>query len=132
MKKQIPILKTLIQAAVVLLATAVVSSAGAAAEAFGDINNDGLMDVAALTSPTTVTVYLANPDGNYTASAILSVPKNQQFANFSLVDLDGDGDLDVNAIGVAGGGWHYHVWLGNGDGTFGSRTTYRPKGKGIW
>jgi hypothetical protein len=35
--------------------------------------------VAVLTSPTTVTVYLANPDGSYTVSAILSVPSSQQF-----------------------------------------------------
>ena len=45
--------------------------------AFGDLNNDGLLDMAAITAPTTVTVSLANPDGSYTVSAILSVPKNQ-------------------------------------------------------
>jgi len=136
MKKQIPtipILKTLLHAAVVLVATTVVSSAGAATEAFGDVNNDGLMDVAVNTSPNSVTISLANPDGSYTVSAILSVPKSQQFANFSLVDLDGDGDLDVSAIGVAGGGqFYWHTWSGNGDGTFSSRSTYRPRGKGIW
>jgi hypothetical protein len=133
MKKQITILKTLIQAAVVLVATAVASPAAAAIEAYGDINNDGLMDVAVLTSPTTVTVYLANPDGSYTVSAMLSVPKSQHFANFGFLDLDGDGDLDVSATGVAGGGqFYWHTWSGNGDGTFSSRSTYKPRGKGIW
>ena len=133
MKKQIPIIKTLIHAAVVLIASAVASSASAATVAFGDFNNDLLMDVAAITSPTTVTVSLANPDGSYTVSAILSAPKNRQITDVGLYDRDGDGDLDVYASSPASGGWFYiHMWSGNGDGTFGSRTTVKwswpPKG----
>src|SRR5262245_59794228 len=45
--------------------------------AYGDFNNDGLMDTVAITAPTTITVSLAKPDGSYTVSAILSAPKNQ-------------------------------------------------------
>ena len=45
--------------------------------AYGDFNNDGRVDVAAITAPTAVTVSLANPDGSYTVSAILTAPKNQ-------------------------------------------------------
>ena len=67
MKKQLPIIKILIHAGVVLIATAVASTARAeGATAFGDFNNDGLVDKATLTSPTTITVSLANPDGSYT------------------------------------------------------------------
>ena len=138
MKKQIPIIKILLHAAVVLIATAVVSSARAATVAFGDFNNDGLVDMAVLTSPTTVTVSLANPDGSYTVSAILSAPKNQKLTDVGLNDRNSDGHLDVYASSPAGGGWVYiHLWSGNGDGTFGSRTTSKwswpPKGNpGSW
>jgi hypothetical protein len=132
MKRQSTLTKTLIQAAVVLVASAVASPAGAQTVALGDINNDGLMDVAAITSPTTITISLANLFGGYTVSAILSVPKSQQIANFELLDLDGDGDLDVYALGLSGGGLYGNTWLGNGDGTFGSRTTIKSRFRGIW
>src|SRR5262245_37414225 len=47
--------------------------------AYGDFNNDGLIyqDKAEITSPTTITVSLANPDGSYTVSAILTTPTKQ-------------------------------------------------------
>ncbi len=126
MKRQILISKPLIHAAIALLTAAVTSSASAATEAFGDLNHDGLIDVAAITSPTTVTIYLANPDGSYTVSAILPVPKKQKITHVDLYDHDGDGDLDVAASGAVSGNWFYtHAWSGNGDGTFGARTTSR-------
>ena len=101
--------------------------------AFGDFDHDGLVDMAVVTSPTTITVSLANPDGSYTVSAILTVPKRQHITFLSVVDRDGDGDLDVDVTCPASGTWYYtHTWLGNGDGTFGSRTTdkwsWPPKG----
>jgi hypothetical protein len=97
--------------------------------AYGDFNNDGLVDVAAITAPTTVTVSLANPDGSYTMSAILTAPKNQQISDIGVRDFDGDGNLDVYASSPSNGGWVYtHKWLGNGDGTFDSGTT----GKWRW
>ena len=131
MKKQIPIIKTLIHSAVVLFATAVVSSAGAATVAYGDFNNDGFMDVAAITSPTTVTVSLANPGGSYTVSAILSAPRNKTITSVQVFDFNGDGALDVIANGPASGGWvTSYIWLGNGGGTFGSMTTNRWRWKG--
>jgi len=133
MKMHIRINKTLIPAAIVLITTAVASTSRADdLTAFGDFDNDGLVDIAAVTSSTTVTVYLANPDGSYTVSAILAVPKNQRITYISLYDRDGDGDLDLIASSPAGGSSTYtHSWFGNGDGTFGSRTTERwswPKG----
>ena len=139
MKKQIPVIKILIHVAVAMIATAVASPSRAATVAFGDFNNDGLMDVAAITSPTTVTISLANPDGSYTVSAILSTPKNQQITDVGVNDRNSDGHLDVYANTPASGGWFYtHMWSGNGDGTFGSRTTAKwswpPKGNnhGSW
>ena len=134
MKKQIPLTKSLIHAAVVLIATAIVSSASAATVAYGDFNNDGLMDVAAITSPTTVTVSLANPDGSYTVSAILTAPKNKTLTFVQVFDFNGDGALDVIADVPASGGWYTsYILLGNGDGTFGSMVTrrYRFTGNGF-
>jgi hypothetical protein len=123
MKKQIPILKTLIHAALLLIATAVASTARAADNMdFKDINGDGRVDMAAITSPTTVTVSLANLDGSYTVCAILSVPKNRTITYVQLGDFNRDGFMDVYASS-SGGGWVYtFTWSGNGDGTFGSAT----------
>jgi hypothetical protein len=88
--------------------------------AYGDFNNDGLVDKAALTSPTTITVSLAKPDGSYSVSAILTAPKNQPIQDiYQLIDRDGDGDLDIYAAGYKPSGSMYTVpWQNNGDATF--------------
>jgi hypothetical protein len=104
--------------------------------AYGDFNHDGRVDMAAITAPTTVTVSLANPDGSYTVSAVLTTPKNRPAVQINVNDLDGDGDLDINTVGGINGGWYVHKWLGNGDGSFGSRTTelfrWRTGHGGTW
>ena len=91
--------------------------------AYGDFNNDGRMDMAAITAPTIVTVSLANPDGSNTVTAKLTAPKNQPMQDIYLRDADGDGNLDVTVNSYTNGGGYTHIWLGNGDGTFDSRTT---------
>src|SRR5262245_13636380 len=92
--------------------------------AYGDLNHDGLADMAAITSPTAITVSLANADGSYTVAAVLTAPAKQPVQDVYLGDHEGDGDLDISAVGEAGGNkWYAHHWLGNGDGTFGSMTT---------
>ncbi|MFO0848290.1 MAG: VCBS repeat-containing protein [Gemmataceae bacterium] len=93
--------------------------------AYGDFNGDGRVDVAAVTSPTTVTVSLANPDGSYTVSATLTAPKNQPIQGIEVSDVNGDGKPDVTAGGFQNNRFYGHVWLGNGDGTFGDRVTDR-------
>src|SRR5262245_41029305 len=93
--------------------------------AYGDFNNDGLVDMAAITAPTTITVSLANPDGSYTVSAILTTPKSRPMQYVSVSDRDGDGNLDIFASSQPGNNTYYHNWLGNGDGTFGSLVTTR-------
>jgi FG-GAP-like repeat len=104
MKMHIRLHKALIHAAIALITTAVASTSRADnLTAFGDFDNDGLVDVAAITSSTTVTVYLANPDGSYTVSATLSAPGNKKITFVQLFDFNGDGALDVIANGPASG-----------------------------
>jgi hypothetical protein len=95
--------------------------------AYGDLNHDGLADMAAITNPTTLTVSLANPGGGYTVSAVLTVPANRPMQSVSVVDTDLDGDLDVVASSSANGNLYFHTWLGDGDGTFGNRHTQQWK-----
>ena len=91
----------------------------------GDFNNDGRLDKAEVTSPTTITVSLQKLDGSYQVSATLTAPKNRPVtANLYAVDYDNDGDLDITTVGgTNNGGWYVNRWLNNGDGTFGSVST---------
>jgi hypothetical protein len=94
-----------------------------AAVAYRDFNGDGLMDKAAYTNSTTITVSLAKPDGSYIVSAILTTPKNLSISDVWAEDLNHDGKLDFYTSTPSRSGGYLHTWLGNGDGTFGARTT---------
>jgi hypothetical protein len=100
--------------------------------AYADFNNDGLVDVAAVTNSTTITVSLANLDGSYTVSATLTAPKNLPIGGINVGDSNADGNLDVSAGGLTNNRFYSHVWLGDGDGTFGAPDTQKsnpiPKG----
>ena len=100
--------------------------------AYADFNKDGLLDMAAVTNSTTITVSLAKSDGSYTVSAILTVPKSKPINLINVGDFDHDGDLDINAPGQTseGNARYTHTWLGNGDGTFSSRITEQWLWKG--
>jgi hypothetical protein len=106
--------------------------------AYGDFNNDGREDMAAVTNPTTITVSLANEDGSYAVSAILTTPKGKTISDVRVSNIDGDGSLDVYAVTYYDGGWYTHTWLGNGDGTFDARKSNRvswppkPSHGGTW
>ena len=100
--------------------------------AYGDFNKDGLMDMAAITSPTTITVSLANPDGSFTVSATLTAPNGQPIGGVYVGDYNGDGKLDIRGGGSTNSGSYSHTWLGNGDGTFGARDTQRSRFPRWW
>ena len=91
--------------------------------ACADFNNDGLVDMAAVTNATTITVSLGHADGTYTVSAILTAPKNQPVTGINVDDYNHDGKLDISTGGLASNRFYSHTWLGNGNGTFGDRIT---------
>jgi hypothetical protein len=91
--------------------------------AYGDFNHAGLLDIAAVTSPTTITVSLAHADGSYTVSATLHASKGQPVTEVYVGDRNNDGKLDISAGGIGGNYAYVHNWYGNGDGTFSNRDT---------
>ena len=94
------------------------------AVAEADFNNDGRVDKAVVTSPTSITVSLQKADGSYVISAVLTAPKNQPVTGLYVDDFNRDGKLDVAAGGVSSNSRFYqHTWLSNGDGTFAARKT---------
>src|SRR5215207_6774141 len=74
--------------------------------AYGDFNNDGRVDMAAVTNATTITVSLLNANGSYSVSATLTAPKNQPVTGVNLRDVNGDGRLDI----TSGGGTNYKYY----------------------
>src|SRR5262245_48485359 len=93
------------------------SMMSAVAEA--DFNNDGRVDQAVVTSPTTITVSLQNSDGSYSVSAVLNAPKSQPVTDIAAWNINDDGKWDILAGGTKNSKSYYSVmWVNNGDGTF--------------
>lgn len=93
-----------------------------------DFNNDGRVDMGAITGQKTITVSLANSNGvGYTVAATLTAQK--PIESIGLYDLDGDGKLDLFASGTKPSGDSYsYFWLSNGDGTFDYVEPWHPHG----
>lgn len=97
-----------------------------------DVNADGLDDVAVLQNKH-VRVSLSNGNGTFRSVSTLSGAKGAVLDHLEISDYNADGRLDVIAFGGTQDGWasffgervrtstlYRNVWLGNGDGTFGS------------
>ena len=89
-----------------------------------DVNNDGKLDLAAVSPQDgTVVVLLGNGDGTFQiplGTQILTTDGTPDF--IAAADLNGDGDVDV--IVVNQNDENVSIFLGNGDGTFQSQQTY--------
>ncbi|HET9804391.1 MAG TPA: Ig-like domain repeat protein, partial [Candidatus Acidoferrum sp.] len=102
----------------------------------GDFNRDGIMDLAVVSTCTTnfcyptaipelpgsVTIFLGDGIGGFSASPVQLVTDNSPFA-IATADLNGDGILDL--VVVNSGSNTLSVFMGNGDGTF-TQTSASP------
>jgi hypothetical protein len=99
----------------------------------GDFNEDGLTDLAAITSlPAGVDIFLGNGDGS------LQPPVHYPFLlayNFTTADFNGEGHLDLLAMREAygyGARGEWSILIGNGDGTFQPPVTHTNLLKRPW
>ncbi len=89
----------------------------------GDINQDGFLDVIALTGRGYAGVLLGNGNGTLQARTTLAM-NTTTGVDLSLADLNGDGILDLVTSGTSGGFGNVTLRLGNGNGTFGASSSY--------
>ena len=86
----------------------------------GDFNGDGIPDLA-MTVSSTVVILLGNGDGTFRTGPTTTLPGAVCSCwEIEAGDFNGDGKLDIAAIGE---NKSITVLLGNGDGTFTSKTT---------
>ena len=91
----------------------------------GDFNNDGIPDVAAIDGNyyapnTTITIFLGNGDGTFTASGS-SPALGFNPTSIATADINGDGDADLIIVeqgSSTSSNGQVVIFFGNGDGTF--------------
>jgi len=98
--------------------------------AIGDLNADGFKDLLFTQSNKNyLTYYQSNGTGSFATPISILTATNVQ--NVYAVDINNDGKLDIVAGGGAAGTPVISVSLGNGNGTFGSKTELSFTGAGI-
>jgi hypothetical protein len=91
----------------------------------GDFNSDGLLDVAVGRNGGPISVFLGDTDGGFVLGGVYATSSPSVLNDFVVGDLNGDGVLDLAFDGQQNESSSIlGVLLGNGDGTFGSVTTY--------
>jgi uncharacterized membrane protein len=109
--------------------------------AVADLNGDGKLDIAAVnqcanntcSTGNNIGVLFGNGDGTFRASTPYQVAGLQNASYAATADLNGDGKLDLvfaDQHGLTGTSGGALVFLGNGDGTFGSGQSYSSGGYG--
>jgi hypothetical protein len=112
-----------------LAATA--SGYGTFGVAIGDLNGDGIPDVATADYlGSAVSVLLGNGDGTYLTHVDYSLGTNIPAFGLALGDVNGDGYLDIVAAIHNNSG--IYVLLGNGDGTFQAPQLNATTGSSNW
>lgn len=97
----------------------------------GDINNDGWSDLMIPNEgPNDFRVFLNDGAGNYSDFVIYNMPSSSQPSTNEGADFNGDGEIDI-AIG-SGAGRFISVFMGSGDGTFGSENPVEAGPTGAW
>lgn len=95
--------------------------------AVGDFNRDGKLDIAYQDFNNTICMLLGNGDGNFGSGQCLSgslLPPRSSGVEIATADVNGDGKLDLIQTTSGGISTGISIWLGNGDGTFQSPTSY--------
>ena len=99
--------------------------------AVADVNGDGKLDIALISTSTTVTVALGNGDGSFQGPQ--SYSPGLYPSGLAIADVNGDGKPDLVVTGCVPGGDPCSpdavtVMLGNGDGSFKSGPAYSTGG----
>ena len=94
--------------------------------AFGDVNNDGQLDlVGAHSNSGGIVVWAGDGAGNWSnANMNNGLPATGNYARVALGDVNRDGKLDIVATGASNNG--IHVYLGDGAGTWTESSSNLP------
>ena len=102
--------------------------------ASADLNGDGVPDIVVASevfgqSAGTLSIFLGNGDGTFTAGQVLTVPQAMSSSlGFTIDDVNGDSKLDLVAVTTPTSGSGITVFLGKGDGTFPTTGVNGPSG----
>ena len=107
--------------------------------ASGDFNKDGKLDVVQIhpdgvdihgANQSLFIVSLGNGDGTFHTGVQTDIPS--QYAGMTAADLNGDGNLDLAVGSDDPQSATIRIFLGNGDGTFQTQTTFAVADAGAW
>ena len=95
--------------------------------AIADFNGDGKADLAVVNETSqAVSILLGHGDGTFTAGPSFYVPGGGYAIQVAAGDFNGDGKIDLAVTNLLG--HNVAVFLGHGDGTFGTATTFGVNG----